>query len=223
MADPGMTSASEVNHVLELCVWLQSHTLPDGGLPFALPVLDPSGTAPFWASANPDMSSLQMTAQVVAQLHLIGRNHPTVASHPWLARASNYCFDVLGADTFVPSAYELLFALRMLDAATGQDPRAENLIDRLALHLPRNGIVSVDGGAAGEALYLLDLSPRPDNTSRRLFDKDAVAADLARLTSEQRPDGGWSVNIDVHSPAAALEWRSYATVQALTILQLHGV
>lgn len=222
MADPGMTSASEVNHVLELCVWLQRYTLPDGGLPFALPVLDPSGTAPFWASASPSMSSLQMTAQIVAQLQLIGRNHPTVASHPWLAHATNYCFEILDADTFVPNAYELLFALRMLDAAAGQDSRAENLIDRLAPHLPRSGIVSVDGGAAGEVLYLLHLSPRPDNASRRLFDEDAVATDLARLTSEQQPDGGWSVNFDVHSPAAALEWRSYATVQALMILQLNG-
>lgn len=222
MADPGVTSATEVNHVLELCAWLESRSLPDGGLPFALPMRDPSGTAPLWASAKPDISSLQMTAQVVAQLHLIGRSHPAVASHPWLVRASNYCFEVLSADAFVPNAHELLFALRMLDAVATIDPRTDELIHRLAGHLPRDGIVPVEGGAPGEALHLLDLSPRPDNPSRRLFNEDAVAADLARLRSEQQPDGGWSVNFDAYSPAAALEWRSYATVQALVTLRLHG-
>src|SRR3954451_5073671 len=38
---------------LELCDWLESATPPDGGLPFALPVSDPAGVAPFWADADP--------------------------------------------------------------------------------------------------------------------------------------------------------------------------
>ncbi len=38
----------------ELCDWLASVTLPAGGLPFALPVADPAGCAPFWANADPD-------------------------------------------------------------------------------------------------------------------------------------------------------------------------
>ena len=36
----------------ELCDWLDGVTLPDGGLPFALPVPDPAACAPFWASAD---------------------------------------------------------------------------------------------------------------------------------------------------------------------------
>ena len=37
----------------QLCDWLASVTLPDGGLPFALPVPDPAACAPFWAAGRP--------------------------------------------------------------------------------------------------------------------------------------------------------------------------
>jgi len=47
----------------------------------------------------------------------------------------------------------------------------------------------------------------------------AVAADLERLASEQLEDGGWTVDFQSYSPAAALEWRGYATVRALSVLR----
>ena len=47
--------------------WLDGVSLPDGGLPFALPIPDPAACAPFWVSADPGVSSLQITA-AVAQL-----------------------------------------------------------------------------------------------------------------------------------------------------------
>ena len=46
-----------------------------------------------------------------------------------------------------------------------------------------------------------------------------VAADLERLAGEQDEDGGWSVDFQSYSPAAALEWRGYATVRALSVLR----
>lgn len=42
---------------VELCDWLASVSLVDGGLPFALPVSNPAGCAPFWAGADPSTSS----------------------------------------------------------------------------------------------------------------------------------------------------------------------
>ena len=52
----------------ELCDWLASVSLPDRGLPFALPVPDPAACAPFWASAASTQSSLQITAVVLGAL-----------------------------------------------------------------------------------------------------------------------------------------------------------
>jgi hypothetical protein len=49
-----------------------------------------------------------------------------------------------------------------------------------------------------------------------------VTADLDRLVGGQRDDGGWDVDHVAHSPAAALDWRGYATVHTLAILQANG-
>jgi hypothetical protein len=75
----------------ELCDWLDAVTLPDGGLPFALPVPDPAGCAPFWASADTTTSSLQITAVVAESAYRVAEHDPAVAGHPWLARATAYC------------------------------------------------------------------------------------------------------------------------------------
>jgi hypothetical protein len=38
----------------------------------------------------------------------------------------------------------------------------------------------------------------------------------------QQDDGGWVVDFTACSPAAALDWRGYATVGALTVLRANG-
>jgi hypothetical protein len=39
----------------------------------------------------------------------------------------------------------------------------------------------------------------------------------------EREDGRWSVDFQSYSPAAALEWRGYATVRALSVLRANEV
>jgi hypothetical protein len=80
----------------------------------------------------------------------------------------------------------------------------------------------VTGGLADEALRPLDLAPEPERPARALLEDDVIAADLERLASEQQSDGGWTVDFQSYSPAAALEWRGYATVRALSVLRRNG-
>jgi hypothetical protein len=77
----------------------------------------------------------------------------------------------------------------------------------------------VTGGAEGEVLHLLDFTPYSDAPSRAVFPAGAVAADRDRLASQQQPDGGWEVTFASFSPAGALEWRGYTTVQSVTVLR----
>ncbi len=49
-----------------LCDWLDSASLDDGGLPFALPLDDAVGSTPMWASADSSQSSLLITCAVCA-------------------------------------------------------------------------------------------------------------------------------------------------------------
>jgi hypothetical protein len=204
---------------VETLDWLAAHSRPDGGLPFALPSSDTAGTAPWWLASDAVTSSLQMTAQVAANAHLVARRSPAVRSHPWLARATDWCLSTIGALEQAPTAYELLFSVHFLDAAAEVAPRATEVLDHLARFIPEDGIVPVQGGAEGEAVRALQLAPLPGGPARRLFSDEVIERELRRLTSEQRPDGGWTVDFVSASPAASLEWRGYATVEALITLR----
>ncbi len=201
-----------------LCDWLASVSLPDGGLPFALPIPDPAGCAPFWTQADPAASSLQITAIVAALAHRVARHDQAVAAHPWLERATRYCFHAIAALGSAPHALELAFSARLLDAASKTYPEASDLLTGLAVHIPDSGLVHVAGGMDDEMMRPLDFAPEPGGPARRLFAEELIAAELDRLAGQQRDDGGWTVDFASYSPAAALEWRGHATVTAVSIL-----
>lgn len=209
--------SADGQRAVELCGWLGSIALDGGALPFALPVGDRTGTAPFWADADPAEPSLQITAAVLAQAHRVARIDPAVAAHPWLADATQWCVEAVQAIDEEPFALVLGFALKALDAAGEADAVAT-----LRRWIPPDGIVPVAGGAEGECLRPLDLAPNPGGPARALLDPDVVAADLDRLAAHQRDDGGWPLEWNAYSPAAELEWRGHLTVNALALLRANG-
>ncbi|MFI7639430.1 hypothetical protein [Nonomuraea sp. NPDC049400] len=206
-----------------LCDWLESVTLPDGGLPFSLPLTVSAATAPWWAGGDATTSSLQITSISAAAAHRVAAHDPAVAGHPWLERATRYCFDAIQALDAAPHAYVLVFAVRFLDAVYDSRPGAADLLKRLGAHIPADGRVPVEGGTENEALRPLDFAPYPGRPVRDLFEPEVIAADLVRLAGEQHDDGGWSVDYARISPAGALEWRGAATVHAVEVLRANGV
>jgi hypothetical protein len=206
-------------HAAALCRWLDSVTLADGGLPLALRTVSRAGVAPWFVESAHTVSSLQITAFVVARAHGVAANDPAVAAHPWLARATAYCLTAIAALDDHPFAYTLAFSIGLLDVLGDHRPEVPTLRDALASHVPRDGRVPVAGGAEGEALRPLDIAPDPGRPSRALLDPEAVAADLRRVAKGQREDGGWTVDYLPISPAGTLEWRGYATVKAIVTLR----
>jgi hypothetical protein len=207
---------------VELCDWLDSVTLPDGGLPFALPVADASACAPFWATADPTVSTLQSTAFAAGAALRVAEHDPAVAAHRWLARASQYCFDALAALDSAPHAIALSFAVRFLDAAYERYPAAPRLMARMARFVPDTGLVPVEGGSEGETMRALDFAPVPGSPASALLRAGVIDAELDELAAQQQDDGGWTVDFASYSPAAALEWRGYMTVHAVLILARAG-
>lgn len=205
-----------------LCDWLDSATLADGGLPFATQGADAVGSAPFFASGDPTASSLHMTACVAGIAHRVARNDPSVRDHPWLSRATAYCLERIAEIQEVSHAYELRFVLDLLDAIAESDSEAAAQLERLAGFIPASGALPVSGGVEGETLRPLYVSPRPDRPLRRAMPAAAIDGDLDRLEAEQKPDGGWDVDYQTWSPAAALEWRGYITVWAMQTLMANG-
>ena len=106
-----------------LCDWLDAVALPGGGLPFALPVPDPAGCAPFWVGADPSVPSLQITAIVTAEAYRVARHDPAVAGHRWLDRATDYCLRAIEELPADPFALELAFSVRLLDLIAEADAR----------------------------------------------------------------------------------------------------
>ncbi|NKQ54591.1 hypothetical protein HFP15_17050 [Amycolatopsis sp. K13G38] len=219
IADAGPATSPRTAALLD---WLQAAGLPDGGLPFALPIGDPTACAPFWVQADPHTSSLQITAAVAAQAYRVAQWDDDAKNHPWLETVTHYCFDTIARISEPPFAYVLSFALRFLDAAADHHPEAHKLLAHLGQFVPSDGAVPVAGGSPGETLHLLDFAPEPGRPVRALVDDAAVAADLDRLENGQQPDGGWSVDFASYSEAAALEWRGYATVNAVAVLRMNG-
>ena len=175
------TGAAGAERALEVCDWLATATLPDGGLPFALPMPDPAACAPFWAGADPARSSLQITAVVAATAHRVAGSVPAVAGHPWLVGATDSCLaaiDRVAADT---PAMELAFAAQFLDAAAPSNPGTAQAVERLRPLVPADGLLHVAGGGPEEYMRPLDFAPPPGGPARALFLPDVVDQELDRL------------------------------------------
>ncbi|WP_433225944.1 hypothetical protein [Microtetraspora malaysiensis] len=209
-------------HASALCDWLESVSLPDGGLPFALPLTVTAGTAPWWKEADPSLSALQTTAVTAAAAWRVAAHDPAVAAHPWLERATGYCLRAIEAIDRAPSAYVLLFAVHFLDAVYDIRPEAADLLRRLGKYVPADGRVRVEGGTEQEMVRPLDFTPYPDRPARDLFDPAVISADLDRLAALQQDDGGWIVDYATISPAGSLDWRGHTTVRAVDILRRNG-
>jgi len=205
-----------------LCDWLDSITLADGGLPMALPMSMTAGSGPWWASADPTISSLQITSIVTARALHVAAHDPAVAAHPWLERATTYCLEAIDAMYETPFAYVLGFCLRFLDAVHDSRPETPALLHKLGAYIPDDGLIPVTGGAENEMLRPLDVAPYPNMPTRELFADEAIAADLQHLAILQQDDGGWIVDFASRSPAGSLDWRGYATVRAIDILRRNG-
>jgi hypothetical protein len=197
--------------------WLEGASLADGALPFALPMPDPAACAPFWVAADPTTPSLQITSIVAATAHVVAAHDPAVAAHPWLARATEWCLQAIRDIDGPPHALVLAFSLRFLNEIHATHAAAADALDRLAAFVPADGIVRVEGGLEDEVVRPLDMAPRPGPV-RALFGPGVVESELERLAAEQRDDGGWEVDFASSSPQAALEWRGYATVRAVSII-----
>jgi hypothetical protein len=205
-----------------LCDWLDSVTLPDGGLPMALPLGMTAGYGPWWHAADPSESSLQITAVTAASAQRVAAHDPAVAAHPWLERATRYCLDAIEAIDEAPFAYVLAFSISFLDAVYETHPQAADLLRRLGTYIPADGRIRVQGGTEDEVLRPLDVAPYPGRPARDLYSADLISADLARLAALQQDDGGWIVDYLKISPAGSLDWRGYATVRAIDVLRRNG-
>jgi hypothetical protein len=195
--------------------WLATITRDDGGIPFMLEDGLGYPHAPWWQYE--DASSPIQTPVNAAALHALG------SGHPWLDGASEYCFRRLAeldlSRITTEAGYALQFGVAFLNVVPDA-ARAEQALDALAPALAPMAAAEPDPGA--EVASPLDLAPDPGSRSRRLFDDATIARHLDAVEAAQLEDGGWTVSWPDWNPAASLEWRGVATVEALRLLRANG-
>ena len=187
----------------------------DGGIPFVLEGALAYPHAPWWQYA--DESSPIQTPINAAAFNRLG------ARHPWLERADEFCFrtiaglDLSGLTT--EPGYALQFGVAFLDVHPDAG-RAEQALDALATAL--QPLIGAEPDAGAEVTSALDLAPEPGSRARRLFDEATIDRHLDALEAAQQDDGGWRVSWPDWNPAAAIEWRGVATLDALRLLRANG-
>jgi len=194
--------------------YLQGITTAEGGVPFVLPSSRAHPHAPWWETGDDPPASLNPTAAIAGVLMAHG------VEHPWLERATDYCWHGIEAIEET-SPYEMRAVLPFLDGATDRG-RAERAFARVGPKLLEQGLVELDPHAPGEIHSPLVFAPRPSCLARRLFSDAVIEAQLDALVAAQEPDGGWPINWPAWTPAAGIEWRGWATVEALQTLRAYG-
>lgn len=184
---------------------LAAISAPDGGLPVALPTIEPYPRAPWWTVGTE--GTLLATALIHAKLP---------GESPWKARAEAFCWDRIEALEH-SHPYELAAAVAFLDAVADR-PRAEAAAERL-------GTLSRESPAfyaEGEVHRPHDFAKTPDSLARAWFTDAEIEASLDHLVAQQGDGGGWPVAWAIWTPAIAVEWSGLVTITALKTLRAYG-
>ncbi len=181
--------------------WCEAISDSDGALPSALPGFERYPRAPWWTSEPGSFLTFGVAALAP------------------LPRATEWSWRAVERAT-APSPYWLKYALAFLDAAPDEG-RARTAIEGLAGTFDPAALAP-GGGAEGERLRPLDLSPRPGSRSRALFTDEMIAAHLDEVEGAQCEDGGWMFDWPAWSPAQSAAWRGVVTIRALTWLRDNG-
>lgn len=194
--------------------YLASITTAEGGVPFVLPSVRAYPRAPWWDAGDEPPASLNPTAACAGLLHKHG------VEHPWLATATDFCWRQIDSME-ATSGYEVRCVLLFLEHVPDR-ARAETAFDRVGALMTAQGLVAMEAGQPSEGPPLLEFVSQPGAMAARLFSRDLVEAHVDALVDAQDEDGGWSVDFPSWTPATALEWRSWVTVQTVHRLRLFG-
>jgi len=111
-------------------------------------------------------------------------------------------------------AHTLLCAARLADHLPDW-ALATTLSDAIASALPKVRFFIAEAPVQGYGLTPLHFAPRPDSNCRALFSVEQIDVHLQDLLTHQQADGGWPIRWEPPGPAAALEWRGRATLEAI--------
>ena len=200
--------------VQDVCAFLTTITTAEGGVPNGLPSMLNYPRAPWWDARGEPPASLNPTAAIAGLLH----RH--AVEHPWLERATEYCWTEIEGSA-IEEVHTFLCVLTFLENVPDEQ-RAQEAYEPIAKRIIEKGLVAWDPGDQGYVQKPLDWAPTPESICRPLFTDDIIAAHLNALAAQQQDDGGWPISWAPVSPACETEWRGAMTIGALKTLRAYG-
>jgi hypothetical protein len=195
------------------CDWLAGVATPDGAVALSFPVMEAYPRAEHWSDWT-YTPGLNPTAGLAGRLHRMG------VGHPWLDRATEWCWGRLEAG-FDEDAHALLEALVFL-AHVPDRARAEAVGESVGDWLAKAPWYRADPADPSYGVTPLHVAPAPDGPWSHLFDAALIEGHLDRLGRDQQPDGGWAITWEPPGTASTLEWRGIQTLWALRVLRAYG-
>jgi hypothetical protein len=199
--------------VLRACDWLSSVAAPDGAVPLSFPVMEGYPRAEHWSDWT-YTPGLNPTAGLAGRLHAMG------VVHPWLDRATDWCWARLEAG-FDEDAHALGEVLAFLSHVPDRG-RADAVSAHVGDWLSGARWYRADPADPDYGVTPLHLASSPDSPWRRIFDDESIEGHLDRLVRDQQADGGWVITWEAPGAASTLEWRGIETLRALRILRAYG-
>lgn len=205
----------EMPIALQICDFLETITTAEGGVPFVLSTVRNAPRAEWWNTEvdNPP-ASINPTASITGLLHKYNIHHP------WLDRATRFCWQHI-EHLQITSGHDFLCVMLFLEHVPDRE-RAERAFERISTQLLEGGHIAYDPHASGYVFTPLQYAPTPDDWCRRLFDDATIEAHLQAFAQKQLADGGWPISWPAVSPACELEYRGIVTIGALKTLKAYG-
>lgn len=209
----------------DVCRFLTSVSTAEG----ALPAVD--------AYANGGGAAARLPGSLSATAPVVGLLHGNEVWHPWLFRATDFCWQAVESlEAARPG--DVAASVLFLDHAPDR-ARAETAAERLGRLVRRERLVVLNlkdpddrpsapapsGHAHGDRHFPHDYARTPDSPARAWFADAEMDRSLDALAAGQQDDGGWPARRlpgAQPTPAALLEARPIATIEALRTLGAYG-
>lgn len=204
----------DVEFATSICNFLESISDNKGLVPFFLESAYQSPMASHWINST-------LTPGLNSTIIICGLLHNQGVQHEWLSLATETCYQMLIENP--PCEAHALCGVASLAEYIPDRAKAMNLLDAIALALPRARFFIPDAPVNTYGLTPLHFAPRPNAICRPLFTQNQIDGHLEELVKQQLPDGGWPITWEAPGLASELEWRGRITLEAICRLNAYGV
>ncbi|SDY00514.1 hypothetical protein [Paenibacillus sp. CF384] len=200
--------------------YVQSITLPDGGVPFVFRSAAAYPHAPWWNAERDDVASINPTGQLIGTLYK-QQVRKDIWKEEWFQRNTAYIWRTLEQEK--PHGFHDGIQWITFLQHTPEQEKAAPYLAWIEEWLQQPGIIERDPEGGGYVQKVLDWAPQRGSYAGKVISDGELDRHLHALMKQQREDGGWGISWEPVGPGAEAEWRGFVTVERLKTLKSYGM